>query len=382
MSRHKQHEPAGQILAAQAAQAAYDLKQLFHLRATLDSLHDSDPPQVCLVSAAPTGRLRRVGIVCGSFNPLTRAHAELAEQVCQAWNLDCVFFSLAKVTVDKEYVTGMSLEDRLLLLCVYAERHARMSVAVVNRGLYVEQAQAFRNLFGPDTQLFFVTGMDKLVQILDPRYYQDRDAALRELFDLASLIVANRGAFTQAEFTQLLGQAENQPFRSAIHFFSLFGGSQNLKDMSATAIRDALTMGQPIDDLVPEEAGQFLAATQVYRPVYVPALPDKSEDNDEAEADKPLDAYALRLALMQLLYTVRSWAEREADFQRLLQLAVAPSQEGRSLRAMALRAARTDHTQLAEPEPVAGSKVVQEDLIHRLRRYQLAAEKPRSQDEQ
>lgn len=337
-------------------QAAYELPRLFRLRDILDSLHSSDPPQVHLVSATPTRPLRRLGILCGSFNPLTRAHTELAEQVCQAWDLDCLFFSLAKVTVDKEQVTGMSLEDRLLLLCVYAERHLQLGVGVVNRGLYVEQAQAFRRLLGPQTQLFFVTGMDKLLQILDPRYYQDREAALHELFELASLIVANRGAFAQAEFTQLLNQPENWPFRSAIHFFSLSGG---MKDVSATVIRNALAVGQPIEDLVPQEASQFLATTQAYRPVL-------SGKNGES-----LDAYAIRWALLQLLYTVRAWAEREADFQRLIQLALSPSQEGRSLRRMALKMAQTNRT---AAEPIPG-----DDLVRRLRYYQLAAEKQSSQ---
>ena len=338
-------------------QAAYELPRLFRLRDILDSLSPSDPPQVHLVSATPLRPLRRLGILCGSFNPLTRAHAELAEQVCQAWALDCLFFSLAKVTIDKEQVTGLSLEDRLLLLCVYAERHLQLSVGVANRGLYVEQAQAFRHLFGPQPQLFFVTGMDKLLQILDPRYYQDRDAALHELFDLASLIVANRGTFAQAEFTQLLNQPANQLFRSAIHFFSLSGG---VKDVSATAIRNALAAGQPIEDLVPQETSPFLATTQVYRPV----LLGKGEEES-------LDAYAIRLALMQLLYTVRSWAEREADFQSLTQLALSPSQEGRSLRHLALRMAQTDRT--------AAKTISRDDLIRRLRYYQRIAEKQISQ---
>ena len=89
-----------------------------------------------------------------------------------------VLFTLAKVTVDKEHVTGLSLEDRLLLLSLYTQRHPSTGFALVNRGLYFEQAQAFRSVFGEQVALSFVVGMDKLLQILDPKYYQDRDAAL------------------------------------------------------------------------------------------------------------------------------------------------------------------------------------------------------------
>ncbi|MGH8007993.1 MAG: hypothetical protein ACREQ3_13415, partial [Candidatus Binatia bacterium] len=163
-------------------EAIYDLTQLFALREALDTLDPAAAPTACILSPQMTVPLHRVGIFPGSFNPLTVAHTELARQARKTLQLDRVFFTLAKVTVDKEQVTGLSLADRLLLLTLYAQRHDGIGVALVNRGLYVEQAQAFRSLLGVQTELHFVVGMDKLQQIFDPRYYQDRDAVLRQLF--------------------------------------------------------------------------------------------------------------------------------------------------------------------------------------------------------
>ena len=202
-------------------------------------------------------------ILCGSFNPLTLAHTELAERALATFALDTVFFTLAKVTVDKEQVTGMSLEDRLLLLSLFAERHDQMGVALVNRGLYFEQAQAFRTLFGEEAALYFLVGMDKLLQIFDPRYYQDRDAALQQLFAISSLIVANRGDMDEANFSQLLDRPENRRFRAHVHFFTL---SAAVTDLSATALRKALAAGQPIDSQVPPETVAFLTETQAFAP--------------------------------------------------------------------------------------------------------------------
>jgi len=166
-------------------QAVYDLKRLFALREALETLDPAAPPTARLLHPQAVAPLRRIGILCGSFNPLTLAHTELAARACQVFQLECVFFTLAKVTVDKEQVTGLGLEDRLLLLSLYAQRHDHVGVAVVNRGLYFEQAQALRALLGEQSELSFVVGMDKLLQILDPRYYQDREAALHQLFALA-----------------------------------------------------------------------------------------------------------------------------------------------------------------------------------------------------
>ena len=179
-----------------------NLNRLFDLYDAVATLDLAAPPTTRLVSLRSATVLRRVGILCGSFNPLTLAHTELAEYARETFALDTVFFTLAKVTVDKEQVTGMSLEDRLLLLSLFAERHDKLGVALVNRGLYFEQAQAFRTLFGEEVALYFLVGMDKLLQIFDPRYYQDRDAALRQLFTISSLIVANRGDMDEVNFSQ------------------------------------------------------------------------------------------------------------------------------------------------------------------------------------
>jgi nicotinamide-nucleotide adenylyltransferase len=297
-------------------QEVYDLKRLFALREALEALDLSAPPTARVLYANATAPLRRVGLLCGSFNPLTLAHTELATRAAALFQLDCVFFTLAKVTVDKEQATGMGLEDRLLLLSLYAQRHARLGVALVNRGLYFEQAQAFRALVGEQTEFSFLIGMDKLLQILDPRYYQDRAAALRQLFALASLIVANRGDMDEENFLNLLDRPENRLYRPHLRFFTLPAA---ITDLSATAVREALSTAQGIGDQVPAETAAFVAETRAYSsPVW-----------NDGEA---IDAYATRLALLALLYTVHSWAEQEVDFRHLLGVALSPNETGQALR--------------------------------------------------
>ena len=122
----------------------YDLQRLFAIRTALGNLELTAPPTtVFLYSHPQSTRLSRVGVLCGSFDPLTRAHVVLAQLARERFHLDQVFFTLAKVTVDKEQVSGLSLEDRLFLLSLLVQRREGLGVALVNRGLYVEQAQAF-----------------------------------------------------------------------------------------------------------------------------------------------------------------------------------------------------------------------------------------------
>lgn len=296
--------------------AIYDLPRLFALREALEMLDISAPPSVQVLSPQVLPVVRRIGLLCGSFNPLTLAHAELAEHARETAGLDLVLFTVAKVTVEKEHITGLSLEDRLLLLSLYAQRHEHTGVAIVNRGLYFEQAQAFRSLLGAEVKLSFVVGMDKLLQILDPKYYVDRDAALRQLFALTSLIVANRGAMAQAEFDQLLDQPENRSYRLHIHFCGL---PEAIAELSATAVRENLAAGQGIESSVPRETTLFLAETRAFYPP------------TEIGGEK-VEAYKIRQRLFELLFASRSQRTREIDFATLVHTALSYTEAARALR--------------------------------------------------
>lgn len=296
----------------------YDLSRLFALRDRLQSLDSATPPMACLLSAPPHRPPRRLGVLCGSFNPLTLAHAALAQHACRAFQLDQLLYTVAKVTVDKEHVTGMGLEDRLLLLLLHAQQHQHLGVALVNRGLYFEQAQAFQALFDKQVGLFFIVGMDKLVQILDARYYRDREAALGQLFALTSLVVANRGDMERRAFDELLQRPANQPYRDAIHFLPL---PESVADLSSTAIRK--TASEALQTQVPSEVARFLTEAKPYAA--------RGSDTEDGQTDE-IDAYAVRLALFDRLATVRDWAEQHVDFLQLLLQALAPDPRGQALR--------------------------------------------------
>ena len=92
-----------------------------------------------------------------------------------------VWLGLARVTVDKEQIAGTLLEDRLVALRHFVQDQPRYGVLLFNRGLYVDQALAVHMRDGQVWMtLLFLVGYDKIVQIFDPRYYDDRDAALQK----------------------------------------------------------------------------------------------------------------------------------------------------------------------------------------------------------
>ena len=161
----------------------------------LDQLDPEAPPQALILPDSPQPR-GTIIVFPGSFNPPTNAHLAMLKQARRFGRQHggmSVYAALSKRTTDKENVERPLLVDRILLLDTVLRHHLRdIGIMLFNRGLYVEQAEGIRAAFPEVTKLYFLLGFDKIVQIFDPHYYRDRDAALRELFALAEILVAPR----------------------------------------------------------------------------------------------------------------------------------------------------------------------------------------------
>jgi nicotinic acid mononucleotide adenylyltransferase len=230
----------------------------------LDTLRSDASPQAEVVpsSTTPYG-----GIIVfpGSFNPPTIAHLALLKQAQHFSQSQpsplLLYAAFTTLTIDKEQVQRPLLLDRVMLLQYLLQtRLPRVGILLLNHGLYIEQAQALRSSFPRVKHIFFLMGFDKIVQILDPRYYENRDQSLRELFSLAHLLVAPRGNQGDHELRDLLDQPQNRPFQPFIH--SLPFNSQ-YRTISSTEVRNAV---QGYRHEIPQEVHQFIVKTRAYAP--------------------------------------------------------------------------------------------------------------------
>jgi len=299
----------------------YDLTHLFRFREILDGLDPDSSPKAVIVEPSQHLSPGRIGILCGAFNPPTLAHVELARRAKEGFKLDHILFTMSRITIDKEKVEGISLEDRMLLLSLMAKELGWASVGAVNKGLYFEQARAFRSLLGNKARLFFVVGMDKVMQIFDPRYYQDRDKALEGLFTEVQLIAANRGSLGKRELKELLSRKENKVFEDQVYSLYL---PERLRELTSTDLRTRIAKGESVQDHLPDVVEEFVNTTGAYRSGY--------ED---------------RSRLLDLLYGVREWAEKECDFESLVRIAGEVTERGENLRGM-VRSAKISASQLKD----------------------------------
>ena len=213
------------------------------------------------VAGSAPARGARLGLLAGSFNPPTVAHQMLAQAGLAHGGLDRVWYILSTRTVDKEVVTGAGLEDRLLLLDVLIAQERRLGVLLVNRGLYVDQARLMRAAYPELGELVFLVGFDKIVQIFDPRYYDDRDAALETLFGLATFLVAPRGDDEAPALIALLDRPENQRFAGSVRPLDL---PPELREVASSSVRADLADDGQTDRAVPQEVTAFVQATGLY----------------------------------------------------------------------------------------------------------------------
>lgn len=262
------------------------VRHLRRIQAQLDQLQPEADPTALVVPGSPQPR-DSIIVFTGSFNPPTTAHIALlkqAQRFARAHEPMHLYAAISKHTVDKENVERPLWLDRIMLLDrVLRRRLPHTGILLFNRGLYLEQAEGIRNAFPRVKRILFLMGFDKIVQIFDPHYYDDRDAALCDLFKQAELLVAPRGNAGEDELNALLQQPQNTCFARYVHALPF---NPAYRAISSTLIRQGAS-GTEHD--VPQEVRQFMRETRAYAP------PLRRSDGSE------IDYYGERMQQLQAL---------------------------------------------------------------------------------
>lgn len=200
----------------------------------------SDPPTVALLS--------------GSFDPMTIAHAALADAAAARADLVLLVYAARTLPKDGEAVPPLlSGRDRLRTMEAFARDRPKLLPALASHGLLVEQAEAARLRF-PLARLFLIMGSDKALQILDPKWYPDPEAALSRLFGLASVLYADRSG-EEGLVERTLARPEHGAWRSSFERLPI---PPEVAAVSSREVRDRLLRGEDVRPLVPPQAHPFL----------------------------------------------------------------------------------------------------------------------------
>ena len=218
-----------------------------------------DLPQLRLTQTAtteaPRSSPRRLGVLGGSYNPITLAHLRIADAVVDAFQLHEVLFCLPQVPPHKS-IFGATLDQRLDMMQAAVADRPYATVGLCSHGLFIDIYRALQAVYPPDLDVYMITGRDAAERILTWRY-DDTEAALRQMFTSFELIVFDRDGVFEMPSDPLL-----TPYDDRIHHCSL---RINLDHVSSTDVRTHLQQQASIEPFVPDSVADYIQRHNLYR---------------------------------------------------------------------------------------------------------------------
>jgi nicotinate-nucleotide adenylyltransferase len=192
---------------------------------------------------------RRLGIMGGTFDPIHNGHLVAASEVAHLFALDEVVFVPTGRPWMKEGRKTSAAEDRYLMTVIATASNPRFSVSRVDierpgQTYTIDTLREMRGIYGPDVELFFITGADALAQMLS---WRDTD----ELFELAHFVGCTRPGHSLADPGLPRGRV------SLVEVPALA--------ISSTECRERVRAGEPVWYLVPDGIVQYINKRGLYR---------------------------------------------------------------------------------------------------------------------
>ena len=208
-------------------------------------------------SSLPTrmgGVRTRLGIMGGTFDPIHYGHLVTAEEALHQFGLDEVVFVPTGRPWMKAHGAVSPPEDRYLMTVIATASNPLFGVSriEVDRDGPTYAVDTLRELHAErdeQTDLFFVTGADAVLEIVD-QWKQPE-----ELFALAHFIAATRPGFDLEAFEA--HAPTKHPGITVMNVPALA--------ISSTDVRARVHAGSPIRYLVPEGVKSYIEKAELYR---------------------------------------------------------------------------------------------------------------------
>jgi nicotinate-nucleotide adenylyltransferase len=194
---------------------------------------------------------QRIGIMGGTFDPIHHGHLVAGSEVADRFGLDEVVFVPTGQPYWKEGISPA--EDRYLMTVIATASNPRFSVSRVdiNRPgptYTIDTLQDLREVYGKDTQMFFITGADALPAILSWKNHE-------ELFGMAHFVGVTRPGFELSD--------PKLPEHVPADSISLI--EVPAMAISSTSCRVRVAAQRPVWYLVPDGVVQYIEKRRLYR---------------------------------------------------------------------------------------------------------------------
>jgi nicotinate-nucleotide adenylyltransferase len=188
----------------------------------------------------------------GTFDPVHYGHLVAAEEALVQFNLDRVVFMPTGCPVRKAHRDVTPGEHRYLMVVMATASNpdfevSRMEIDRPGETYTVDTILELRTQYGPQAEIFFITGADAVYEILTWK-----DSA--RLADACTFIAATRPGFDLGRFRE-----ESEVSGLRIEFMEVPALS-----ISSTDIRERIRLRRPIRYLLPESVAAYIAKNDLY----------------------------------------------------------------------------------------------------------------------
>lgn len=196
---------------------------------------------------------KRLGVMGGTFDPIHHGHLVTADEAFWQFGLDEVVFVPTGRPWMKDHPQVSPAEDRYLMTVIATSPNphfevSRLEIDRAGETYAVDTLAALREEHGADTELFFITGADAILEIF---HWKEPE----EVLSLAHFIAATRPGYDIARF-----EAEAPTAHPKISVMSVPALA-----ISSSGIRDRVKEGRPIRYLVPEGVVTYIDKAGLYR---------------------------------------------------------------------------------------------------------------------
>ena len=197
----------------------------------------------------------RIGILGGTFDPPHIGHLIIAEETREYLDLVRVYFVPARQPPHKLNEPMSSLQDRLAMLRLALNAHPFFTLSLVEAdrpgpSYTVDTLRALRAEFPPATELFFIMGMDSLVDL--PTWH-----APHQLIELCQLAVLRRPGY----IPDLATLEEKIP---GITSRVVFVPAPELK-LSSSDLQARVRAGHSIEHMVSAGVAEYITEHHLYQ---------------------------------------------------------------------------------------------------------------------
>lgn len=198
--------------------------------------------------------MQRIGVIGGTFDPIHYGHLAAAEEARVRVNLEKVLFVVALLPPHKldEDVTPVEHRLAMVRLGIASNPHFEISLVDVDRpgpSFTVDTISMLQEQWGPDSELFFVMGLDSLVEV--PTWHQPE-----RLIRLCHLVAVSRPRF-EVDMRQL--EASVPGISSRVEIIDM-----PEVDISSSDLQRRVKEGLPIKYQVPEEVERYIIEHRLY----------------------------------------------------------------------------------------------------------------------